>query len=111
VPLVYLDINHYINLAKLNTAGASASTRAGKVLPGYTELLEAARKAKADGRAIFPLSSVHFFEMAQRVPTPRQRSDVADVMEELSGFTYLLGRPTLTQLEIEAGLDHIHGDT
>jgi hypothetical protein len=49
--------------------------------------------------------------MAQRVPTPRQRSDVADVMEELSRFTYLLGRSTVTQLEIEAGLDHIHGVT
>lgn len=31
-------------------------------------------------------------------------------MEQLSGFTYLLGRPTLAQLEIDAGLDHINGE-
>lgn len=111
VPLVYLDLNHYINLAKANMA-ASDPSKASKVLAGYPELLEAARKANADGRAIFPLSIVHMLEMALRVPSPRQRADVADVadvMEELSGFTYLMGRPTLALLEIDAGLDLVYG--
>jgi len=108
VPLVYLDLNHYINLAKANIA-ASDPTKASKVLAGYPELLEAARKAQADGRVIFPLSSVHMLEMAARVPSPRQRADVADVMEELSGFTYMMGRPTLARLEIDASLDLLYG--
>lgn len=110
VPLVYLDLNHYINLAKASIA-ASEPGKASKVLAGYPELLEASRQAKADGRAIFPLSSVHMLEMAARVPSPRQRADLADVMEELSEFAYLMGRPTLALLEIDAGLDLVYGTT
>ncbi len=32
-------------------------------------------------------------------------------MEELSDFTLLLGRPSLVELEIMAGLDKLHGTT
>ena len=32
-------------------------------------------------------------------------------MEALSDFTYLLGRPTLGWLEIDAGLDSVYGET
>ncbi|ANH38667.1 hypothetical protein I601_2242 [Nocardioides dokdonensis FR1436] len=79
------------------------------VLPGYTDLLAAARRAKADRRAMFPLSAVHFMEVAHSVPSPRQRGHVADVMEELSDFTYLLGRPSIVEMEIAAGLDKVYG--
>lgn len=112
VPLVYLDLNHYIQLAKAKLAATGASgndKRPTIVLPGYADLLDAARRAKAEGRAMFPLSSVHFMEVAHRVPSPRQRGHVADVMEELSDFAYLLGRPSLVELEISAGLDRIYG--
>lgn len=111
VPLVYLDLNHYIQLAKASRAAsgqANGNARGIKVLPGYTDLLQAARRAKADGRAMFPISSVHFMEVAHSVPSPRQRGHVADLMEELSDFAYLPGRPTLTQLEITAGLDKVY---
>ena len=112
VPLVYLDLNHYIQLAKASRAAAGHTTGAGKairVLPGYEALLESARRAKLERRAVFPLSSVHFMEVAHAVPSPRQREHVADTMEELSDFTYILGRPSLTKLEITAGLDKLHG--
>lgn len=111
VPLVYLDLNHYIQLAKASRAAAGLTTGAGKainVLPGYDALLESARRAKLERRAIFPLSSVHFIEVAHAVPSPRQREHVADTMEELSDFTYILGRPSLVQLEITAGLDKLY---
>ncbi|WP_350005751.1 hypothetical protein [Pseudarthrobacter sp. WHRI 8279] len=112
VPLVYLDLNHYIQLAKASRAAAGHTTGSGKaikVLPGYDALLESARRAKLERRALFPLSSVHFMEVAHAVPSPRQREHVADIMEELSDFTYILGRPFLVQLEITAGLDKLYG--
>lgn len=112
VPLVYLDLNHYIQLAKARLAEAgyvSGNGRPVVVLPGYANLLAAARRAKEEGRAQFPLSGTHFMEVAHRVPSPRQRSHVADIMEELSDFTYLLGRPWLVQMEIAAGLDKMYG--
>lgn len=111
VPLVYLDLNHYIQLAKASRAATGHVSEAGRpivVLPGYADLLDAARRAKAEGRAVFPLSGVHLMEVAHRVPSPRQRGHVADVMEELSDFAYLLGRPSLVQLEMTAGLDKIY---
>lgn len=112
VPLVYLDLNHYIQLAKASRAALGHVTRSGKaikVLPGYEALLESARRAKLERRAVFPLSSVHFTEVAHAVPSPRQREHVADAMEELSDFTYILGRPSLVELEITAGLDKLYG--
>ncbi|GIE14191.1 hypothetical protein [Paractinoplanes ferrugineus] len=111
VPLVYFDLNHYIQLAKASRSAAGHASEGGRpiaVLPGYADLLDAARRAKAEGRARFPLSGIHFMEVAHAVPSPRQRGHVADVMEELSNFGYLLGRPFLVQLEIAAGLDKIY---
>lgn len=83
--------------------------RAVRVLPGYPELLDAARRAKRECRAVFLLSAIHFIEVAHSVPSPRQRGHVADVMEELSDFAYILGRPTLVQIEMASGLDKIYG--
>jgi hypothetical protein len=112
VPLVYLDLNHYIQLAKASRAAAghtSETGRAIRVLPGYEALLASARRAKLKRRAVFPLSSVHCMEVAHAVPSPRQRGHVADIMEELSDFAYILGRSSLVQLEISAGLDKHYG--
>lgn len=112
VPLVYLDLNHYIQLAKASRAAAGYTTEDGRaitVLPGYADLLTAARGAKRDRRAVFPLSAVHFMEVAHAVPSPRQRGHVADIMEELSDFTYLLGRPFMVRMEIAASLDRLYG--
>ncbi|MDO9455247.1 hypothetical protein [Nocardioides sp.] len=112
VPLVYLDLNHYIGLAKASRAAAGHTADDGRpitVLPGYAELLDAARRAKYERRAVFTLSNVHFMEVAHAVPSPRQRGHIADIMEDLTDFTYLLGRTFIAQLEIAAGLDHIYG--
>lgn len=112
IPLVYLDLNHYIEMAKAGRAADGQVMESGesiKVLPGYPDLLVAARRAKTERRAVFPLSAVHFQEVANSVPSPRQRGHVADVMEELSDFTYLLGRPSIIEMEIAAGLDRVYG--
>jgi hypothetical protein len=97
--LVYLDMNHYINLAKV---------RIGTAPQGYPELLEACRVTRADGRALFPLSSTHCIEISN-IGSYQQREDVVAVMEELSDFNYLLGRPQIMRLEVEAAIDAMLG--
>lgn len=98
MPLVYLDMNHFIELAR-----ARVDLRMAR--PGYSALLDATRSAVQERRALFPLSGQHLSEMSA-IKSP-QRHDVADVMEELSGFNYLLGRPEIAQLEVEAGIEDI----
>jgi hypothetical protein len=91
--LIYLDLNHYINLAR---------TAAGLQVPdGYGSLLRAATAARQQDRAVFPLSGTHYMEMSG-ILDPAQRTTVAEVMESLSGFRVLLGRVTLAELEIDA---------
>ncbi len=98
--LVYLDLNHYINMAKVVLS---------KVAPdGNRELLTSARRAAADGRAVFVLSATHLMEVTA-IKDPRQRADIADVMGELSNFTYMLGRPLIQQFEVEGSLAELVG--
>jgi hypothetical protein len=94
--LVYLDLNHYINLAR---------SAAGLETPdGYDGLLRAATAARQQDRAMFPLSGDHYVEMSG-IRDPAQRTAVAEMMESLSGFRVLLGRVTLAELEIDAMID------
>ena len=98
--LVYLDLNHWIGLAK-----ADASHRDGV---RYTRLLEVARAAKRLGTASFVLSDSLVVEMSN-IADPRQRGQLAAVMEELTGFATLLGRPSVMRLEVQAAIEHIVG--
>ena len=95
--LVYLDLNHYIYLAR---AAAGDPTTP----PGYDCLLTACRTSYDEGRVVFPLSGTHYVEMSG-IQDPAQRQSVATVMERLSGFRVLLGRATIAELEIETMLD------
>jgi hypothetical protein len=97
--LVYLDLLVFIHLARVAT---------GTAPPGYAELLKACQRSRAQGRALFPLSSTHVLEVFNITSVEQRRSLVA-VMEELSGFNYLLGRPQIQQLEVEAAINEIPG--
>ena len=91
--LVYLDLNHYIYLAR---------TAAGLTTPdGYNDLHRAATAARRQSRAVFPLSGTHYMEMSG-ILDPAQRTAVAEMMEDLSRFQVLLGRVTIAELEIDA---------
>lgn len=98
--LVYLDMLGFINLAEV-AVGRNAAT-------GYDVLLPAARRARTEGRALFPLSTTHVIELMDIADPQRRRERVA-IMEELSGFHYLVGRPEIQQLEVEAALNSIPG--
>jgi hypothetical protein len=97
---VYLDLRDWIYLAR---AARQQSTPSG-----YAELLTAARRATQGGVALFPLSATHYMEMSG-IADPAQRRNVAAVMDELSEFRVLLGRPSIMRLELEAALDRIQG--
>lgn len=98
--LIYLDLNHYIYLARVVVGDAGPD--------GYGDLLQSARTARHHNRAVSPLSATHYVEMSG-IQDPRQRAAVADVMEELSGFQVLLGRVTIAELEIDGMLDALLG--
>lgn len=95
-PSVYLDLNHWIGLAK-----ASAGHPDGR---RYEPVLAVCRTRAAEGTATFPLSGQHYMEMAG-IRDPRQRHDVAGVMADLSGFTTLLCRSLVMRFELEAIID------
>ena len=96
--LVYLDLNHWICLARA-ASGHPEGRR-------HRDALEALRSARASGDFLFPLSGLHYMEMSG-IQDPRQRQDVAAVMEELSDFRTLLSHPLVMRLEIEAALDRL----
>jgi hypothetical protein len=96
--LVYLDLNHWIQLAK-----AAIGHPAGAP---HRDALDILRDAKASGRIVCPLSATHYMEMAA-ITDPRQRADVAAIMEELSRFATLLSRTVVIRVEIEALLDAV----
>jgi hypothetical protein len=98
VRIVYLDLNHWIGLAKASV-GHPDGLR-------HVAALEAAREAKASGTAIFPLSSAHYMEIS-RMRDYRHRRDIARVMEELSDFQTLAARSVIMRLVIETALDRV----
>jgi hypothetical protein len=93
--LVYLDMNHWIGLAKAATGHPSGAP--------HQEVLAQCRAARTGGLALFPLSSTHYMEMAN-IRDPRQRRDIAQVMEELSGFAALQPRDLIFRHELDAVL-------
>jgi hypothetical protein len=100
--LVYLDMLGWINMAEVEAGNAAPA--------GYERLLEACRQARAEGRALFPLSSTTAIELYNIWDFERRKALVA-VMDELSGFNYLLGRPQIQELEVEAAMNEIPGVT
>lgn len=102
IPLVYLDLNTIIYMAR----ALSGDT---KVPGSYLVLYTAALRAKLEQRAMFPLSGEHLWEIS-KITDPKQRGDLADILESLSNYNYLLGRTVIAELEFEAGIAKIMGE-
>jgi hypothetical protein len=98
--LVYLDLNHWIALAK-----AQAGHPDGRA---YTEALVGVLRAVEHRRAVFPLSDSIYSE-ASKIGLHRQRRDLRDVMERVSGYMVVTSRSAVSLHEIEALLDRIVG--
>jgi hypothetical protein len=100
-PIAYLDLNHWISLAK----AAVGHPDGGKSQPA----LDALRELRASGQVLLPLSATHYMEMS-RIRSARQRFDVADVMEELSGFECLMDRTVVIRLELQEAFCRLLGE-
>ena len=96
--LVYLDLNHWISLAK-----AHASHQDGGQ---YETALNACIDAVESGRAIFVLSSVSYLEIANN-RNYQQRRDLREVIELLTHYNVITSRPIIYTHEVEATLDNI----
>jgi hypothetical protein len=97
-PVVYLDFNHWISLAKAAVDHAQGDA--------FKECLPACQSAVDSGRATFVLATAHYSEIL-KVGSPRQRRDLADVMESLSRFSTLVSRVIVMKLELAAALDFV----
>jgi hypothetical protein len=102
IPLVYLDLNHIVAMAKVRTNHPKAD-------PMYGRLFGSACCAADECRAMFPLSESHVWEIA-KIADPKQRQDLVDVLEPISAYQYLLDRVSLAELEFVAGIAAITGE-
>lgn len=97
-PIVYLDLNHWIALAQAASGHLQGQT--------FKDILDTCQAAARSGGARFVLSGSHYAEVL-KVSSPRQRRDLADVMESLTGFTTLVSRVVVMKLELSAALDSV----
>jgi len=58
---------------------------------------------------MFPLGEPHLWEIS-KITDPKQRGHLADILETLSDFRYLLGRTSIAELEFEAGIAKVMGE-
>ena len=98
--LVYLDLNHWIALAKAHS-GHPDGDQSG-------EILAACGAAVDRGRAIFPISDSIYMEVS-KIGQHRQRHDLREVIERVSGFMVVTCRSLVSTHEIEALLDKLVG--
>lgn len=98
--LIYLDLNHWITLAK-----ALAGHRNGTAQTG---VLDSFLRAVEQRRAVFPISDSIYIEIS-KIRAYRQRRDLREVIEKLSGYLVVTARSVASSHEIEAMLDGIVG--
>ena len=98
--VVYLDLNHWIELAK-----AMSGHREGR---GNLDTLTVLEKAVADEVVVFPLSFTTYLEVS-KIRNRRQRRDLREVIERLSRYFVVTSLWTIEHHEVEAVLDNIVG--
>ena len=94
--LVYLDLNHWISLAKC-MSGHKDGTR-------YQDSLDICIEALESGQAVFPISDSTYVEL-NKIRRHSQRRNLRETIEKLSRFLVVASRTVIYELEIEALLD------
>ena len=97
---VYLDLNHWIALAK-----ALSGHRDGRKT---LDVLATFEKAAADGTVVFPLSFTTYLEIS-KIRNRRQRRNLREVIELLSRYFVVTSLWTIECHEVEAVLDRTVG--
>ena len=96
--LVYLDLNHWIALAKVAS---------GQCMQ-HADTFAACLKAVENQSALFPISDCTFKEIAKN-HNFRQRRDLRVAIESLSQYFVVTSREVIATHEVEAVLDEIVG--
>lgn len=96
--LIYLDQNKWIDLARAYH-GKSPD-------PGFRTALDLARKASASGAAVFPLSAIHYMEIA-RIRDSGRRARLGTVMWEISGGITIASTRAVLIHELEGALSRV----
>lgn len=89
--LVYLDLNHWIGLAKARVGHPDGKP--------YSAALDALARAVESSAVALPLSSAHYEEMSG-ITDVRQRADIALTMDRLSGYLTIAGRDHLLRAQL-----------
>jgi len=90
--IIYLDINHWINLRKVVLKDPTAQK-------DYDELLDLLKAMTAEGRIVCPLSFIHFEELMKQSDVTT-RFATASLMDELSGSVCLVHPQEIYRIEI-----------
>ena len=98
--LVYLDLNHWIQLSKA-ASGHPVECQ-------YNDGLVACEKAAEAGLALFPISDSILIEIL-KIRNYRQRRDLREVIERIGRYAVVTPRLLLAVHEIEAMLDQYSG--
>jgi hypothetical protein len=97
---VYLDLKDWVALTK---------ARLGRPeFPHDQAAYEALRAATASGQVIVLLSGITYQELS-RIGSMRQRTDLADVIAEISGFATITGRSVATRHQVLTALAARYG--
>ena len=98
--LVYLDLNHWIELAKAHSGHPNGRKN--------LEALDACTKAVVAGEAICPLSFSTYMEIS-KIQSYRQRRSLREVIETVSRYMVVTSLVIIWTHEVEATLDEAVG--
>jgi len=98
--LVYLDLNHWVSLAKAHTGHREGEQ--------FKDALAACIDAVDRGVAVFPVSDSIYIEVS-KIGQYRQRRDLRDVIERVSGYRVVTSRVVVAEHEVEGLLDRLVG--
>jgi len=98
--LVYLDLNHWVSLAKAYTGHPDGGQ--------FRDALTACVDAVDRGVAVFPISDSIYMEVS-KIGQYRQRRDLRDVIERVSGYRVVTSRVIVAEHEVEGLLDRLVG--
>ncbi len=100
IKLVYLDLNHWISLAKAQAGHPDGAQR--------RDALAACSNAFNRHSTVFPISDTIYFETS-KIQRYRQRRDLREVIEQVSRFIVITSRSVISTHEIESLVDHLVG--
>lgn len=98
--LVYLDLNHWIGLAKALAGHADGQA--------YREGLEQCMALVENGQVVFPISDAIYTEVS-KIGQYRQRRHIRQAIETISRFVVVTSRPVIATHEVENLLDEVVG--